>query len=103
MRYYETMFIISSDYEKDKISYLIESAEKEMKDNGANIINTDDWGKRKLAYRIDHEKYGNYVVIQVETDKEDYVDEIENWMKFTEGILVYMTIKLDEKPVEKNK
>jgi len=101
VRYYETLFIISSDYKQDKISYLVDSVEKQVEKLDANILNTDDWGKRKLAYRINGEKYGNYVLFQVETENNEYVTEIENWMKYTEGILSYLTVKLDEKPVVK--
>ncbi|MCF7886339.1 MAG: 30S ribosomal protein S6 [Candidatus Marinimicrobia bacterium] len=101
MRYYETLFIISSDYKQDKISYLIDSVEKQVKKLDANILTTNDWGKRKLAYRIDGEKYGNYVLIKVETENSDYVSELESWMKYTEGILSYLTVRLDEQAVEK--
>ncbi|MCF7741265.1 MAG: 30S ribosomal protein S6 [Candidatus Marinimicrobia bacterium] len=101
MRYYETLFIISSDYKHDKISYLVDSVEKQFKKMDANILNTNDWGKRKMAYRINGEKYGNYVLIQAETENGDFVKEIENWMKYTEGILSYLTVRLDEKPVVK--
>ncbi|HMA61718.1 MAG TPA: 30S ribosomal protein S6 [bacterium] len=101
MRYYETLFIISSDYKQDKISYLVDSVEKQFKKLDVNILNTNDWGKRKMAYRINGEKYGNYVLIQSETENSDFVREIENWMKYTEGILSYLTVRLDEKPVVK--
>jgi len=101
VRYYETLFIISSDYKQDKISYLVDSVEKQFKKLDVNILNTNDWGKRKMAYRINGEKYGNYVLIQSETENSDFVREIENWMKYTEGILSYLTVRLDEKPVVK--
>ena len=101
MKYYETLFIISSDYKQDKISYLVDSVEKQVEKLDANILNTNDWGKRKLAYRINNEKYGNYVLIQTETESKDFVREFENWLKFTEGILSYLTIKLEEDQVKK--
>ena len=101
MKYYETLFIISSDYKQDKISYLVDSVEKQVEKLDANVLNTNDWGKRKLAYRINGEKYGNYVLIQVETESGDYVREMETWMKFTEGILSFLTVRLDEDQVKK--
>jgi len=98
VRYYENLFIIDPNYENERFSHLVDSVKSEAKTLGINIINIDQWGKKRLAYQIEKHKYGSYVLLQYETENGSAIQELEKWMEITNGILAYQTIVLDAKP-----
>ena len=103
MRYYEHLFIIDPNVDQERYANLVDSVKKELGTLGGSLIDIDDWGKKRLAYPINKQKYGSYVLLYFETEKIDLVKEFESWMKFTPGILSCMTIKLKSKPEIKEK
>ena len=69
---------------KDKFNDLIAK-------NGT-VENVDEWGKRRLAYLINDEAEGHYVIYNFESAPE-FPAELERVAKITEGVLRAMTIK----------
>lgn len=103
MRYYENLFIVHPNYEQEKLNSIIESLKKEINDLQGNILTVEDWGKRRLAYPIEKQKYGTYILIQYESENSKINREIESWMKLNQEILAYITIALEEKPEPRSK
>ena len=62
--------------------------------NVVTVENTDEWGKRRMAYPIDDVNDGYYVVMQYTADR-DFPVELERRFSITEGILRSMTIRID--------
>ena len=56
------------------------------------IENVDDWGKRRLAYLIDDEAEGHYVITTFESNA-DFPAELDRIAKITDGVLRTMIIK----------
>jgi small subunit ribosomal protein S6 len=100
LRYYENLFIVDPNFDQDRLSDLISVAKEEITQNGGNIISVDSWGKKKLAYPIEKHKYGNYILIQFETENHKLVKALENWMELKNEILAKITVRLDKKPEE---
>ncbi|MBU0712092.1 30S ribosomal protein S6 [bacterium] len=98
MRYYENLFIVHPNYEQEKLTHTIESAKKEIANLNGNVLVVEEWGKRRLAYPIDKQKYGSYILIQYESENQKVNLELEAWMKLRAEILSYMTVTLDGKP-----
>lgn len=98
MRYYENLFIVDPNFEQDRLSNLINDVKEEITQNGGSILSVDNWGKKKLAYPIEKHKYGNYVLIQFETENNRLVKTLENWMELADGILAKITVRLNKKP-----
>ena len=67
MKPYELMLIITPDHEENETEALIENV-KGIIENGGNIIHTDVWGKRRLAYPIRKRSEGYYVVYVFESE-----------------------------------
>lgn len=97
MRYYEMLFIVHPNYEQDRLDSVIETVKKEITDKEGKILKTDNWGKRKLAYLIDKQRYGSYVLMYFEADPA-VIDEIHTWMEIQHQILHQMIIRLEEAP-----
>ena len=68
MSYYETMYIVHPALEAGRLKDLILSVESTLKDFGGKTHTIEAWGKKKLAYPINKEKYGMYVLFQFEAD-----------------------------------
>ena len=88
---YEAVVIFSVKNGEDKIPALVEKFKTLIEANGT-IENVDDWGKRRLAYLIDDEAEGHYVITTFESSA-DFPAELERVAKITDGVLRTMIIK----------
>ena len=82
---YEAMVVFSLKHEEEQIKTLVEKFSDLVKANGT-LTNVDEWGKRKLAYEINYEGEGYYVVYNFES-KPDFPAEFERIVNITDGIL----------------
>lgn len=97
MKKYECLYIVNINYDSEGNSAVITKVEEILKSVGAEVVNSQPWGKRKLAYAIDKERYGNYVLLHFQGD-EPKLDDFHRELEIEKGILHYMTIRLDEFP-----
>ncbi|MBY0097557.1 30S ribosomal protein S6 [Mesobacillus maritimus] len=95
MRKYEIMYIIRPNIEDEAKKALIERFNGILTDNGAEVTETKDWGKRRLAYEINDFRDGFYQILQVNAAPAA-VDEFSRLAKISEDIIRHMVIK-DEK------
>ena len=66
MRKYEAVFIFMPNIEEEKRNQLLDRLKGVIESNGT-ITNIDEWGTRKLAYEINDQTEGYYVIINFET------------------------------------
>ena len=95
MAYYETMYIVHPALEAGRLKDLILSVESTLKDLGGKTHNIEAWGKKKLAYPINKEKYGMYVLLQFEADGSKN-KELNTTLDHNTNILAYLTTKIDK-------
>ncbi len=97
MKKYECLYIVNINFDSEGISAVVARVEEVLKNIGGELANTQHWGKRKLAYAIDKERYGNYVLLHFQGEDPD-ISEFSREMEIESGVLHYMTIRLDEFP-----
>jgi small subunit ribosomal protein S6 len=68
--------------------------------NGGKVVNTDNWGKRKLAYTIKKQEHAVYVFYTVEMPSEG-VKKVENTLNITDEVIRYLITKPDLKAIAK--
>ena len=68
MRKYEIMYIIRPNIEEDAKKALVERFNGILTEKGAEIVETKDWGKRRLAYEINDFRDGYYQIIKVNAE-----------------------------------
>ena len=98
MRYYEILYIINPNFEKDKINSTIVEVTRKLEETKSKIINHYIWGKKRLSYPIKNQKYGTYVLLQFEDGDRIKMDDFDTWMKLENLIMRHITIKLDNRP-----
>lgn len=94
------MLIITPDHEENEAEALIENVKGIIEGSG-NIIHTDVWGKRRLAYPIRKRTEGYYVVYVFESDP-SFIAQLNQALRVIESILRHMVV-LFEDDVEKLK
>ena len=74
--------------------------EKIFTDNGATIVDTDNWGARKLAYPIAGNESAIYVFYTAEVPGTN-VAKIESTLNITDEVIRFLVTKIDEKELAK--
>ena len=91
MAKYETMFVFSVKESEEATAAMVEKMKDLISANGT-LESVDEWGKRKLAYLIDDEAEGYYVVANYESNPE-FPAELDRIVKITDGVLRSLTLK----------
>ncbi|EGQ23352.1 MULTISPECIES: 30S ribosomal protein S6 [Sporosarcina] len=94
MRKYEIMYIMRPTLEDDAKKALIERFDNVLTSNGAEIIESKEWGKRRLAYEIDDLREGYYQLVTANAGTEA-IDEFTRLANINEGIIRHMTVRVD--------
>ena len=87
---YETVVIFNTKVGEEGIAALTEKFKTLISDNGT-INNIEAWGKRRLAYPIEDETEGHYVLIDF-TSGVAFPAELDRIYKITDGVLRSMII-----------
>jgi small subunit ribosomal protein S6 len=98
MRYYETIYIVDPNLDNNVLDKIMEEISKELKKTESKLINHKVWGKKRLAYQIDNQKYGTYVLLHFEEGDQSKMVEFSTWMKLNNSVIRHMTVLLKEKP-----
>lgn len=93
-RKYESMFILPP-IEDEKVKENIEKVKNFITKKEGEILEVKEWGKKKLAYEIDHYNEGYYVIILFNLDA-NHISSLENFYKLNENIIRYIVIKQDK-------
>ena len=91
---YETVIVLSTKQGEEGIKALVEKFQTLSAQNGT-VDSVDEWGKRRLAYEIDHENEGYYVLINFSCEPE-FPAELDRVYKITSGILRTLIIKKEQ-------
>lgn len=95
MKGYELTVLIHPDLEVD-LEAPLEKVRKLVKDNGGKIVSEDNWGKKRLAYRINGQSFAVYVYFDLELPAEAPL-KISNTLNITDEVVRYLLVKVDEK------
>lgn len=95
MRAYEIMYIIRPNIEDEAKKALVERFNTILTDNGAELTEAKEWGKRRLAYEINDFRDGYYQLVRVNSDAAA-VEEFSRLAKISEDIIRHMVTR-DEK------
>jgi small subunit ribosomal protein S6 len=104
MRIYENLFIVRPDATEEEVDHLVDQMSKNVSTAGGTVDKVDKWGKRRLAYRIDKHREGQYVLMQFTAGPET-VREFERRLRVQDSIIKFLTVRIDEtlKRLEKRK
>lgn len=94
MRKYEIMYVVQPTIEEDAKKALVERFDNILAENGAEIIESKEWGKRRLAYEINDFREGYYQLVTLNAT-EEALNEFTRLANINENIIRHMAIRLD--------
>lgn len=95
MRNYEIMYIVRPDIEEAQTKETVERFNKILTDNGAEVTETQEKGKKRLAYEIEDFSEGYYVILKLQAEKQA-LDEFNRLSAFNDNILRSMIVREDD-------
>ncbi|MFM0794853.1 30S ribosomal protein S6 [Streptococcus suis] len=95
MAKYEILYIIRPNIEEEAKDALVARFDSILTDNGATIVESKAWEKRRLAYEIKDFREGLYHIVNVEANNDEALKEFDRLSKINGDILRHMIVKLD--------
>lgn len=95
MNNYETVFILTPVLSESQMKDAVAKFKKILTDGGAEIVNEENWGLRKLAYPIDHKTTGFYQLFEYATAG-DLIAKLETEFRRDEKIMRFLTVSLNK-------
>ncbi|MDY6846085.1 MAG: 30S ribosomal protein S6 [Chloroflexota bacterium] len=92
MRQYELILIVQPDLDEEATNAIIDRVKDMITENNGQILKTDVWGSKRLAYEIQDFREGYYVYMDVEFAPE-FGAELKQNLRYVEPIIRYMLIK----------
>ena len=100
MAIYENIFILNPDLNDDEVKATVEKIEGLIKENSGEMIDVEQWGKKKLAYEVNKERYGYYFLTHFEGDAK-LISELERNFKLIGDVMKYIIIRLKKNELAK--
>ena len=94
MKKYETVMVFSTAITEEETKALVEKFTNLIAKNGT-VESVDEWGKRRLAYPINDENDGYYVLVNYSCEP-DFPAELDRVLKITDGVLRSLIVAKDE-------
>lgn len=94
-RKYEILYIIRPDISEDDKNALVERFDTLLKDQGAEVIESKDWEKKRLAYDIKDYTEGLYHLVELNADNADALNEFDRLARINRDILRHMIVQID--------
>lgn len=95
MRKYELMYIVRPNIEDEAKKALVERFNEILTSNGAEIIESKEWGKRRLAYEIEDFREGFYQIVKVNADSKA-IDEYTRLANINEDIIRHIAVRQED-------
>ena len=95
MPFYEHVFIARQDLSQAQVDALAETVTNVITEYKGEVHKTETWGLKQLAYKIQKNRKGHYVMLSAEVAGEA-IAEIERQASINEDIIRWLTIKVDE-------
>ncbi|MCG2709847.1 MAG: 30S ribosomal protein S6 [Thermodesulfovibrionales bacterium] len=99
MNIYENIVILNASLGDEEIETASDKIKDLITNSGGEILKTDVWGRRKLAYEIKKQKKGFYLLLVFKSPSAA-IKKLEDYYKVFDPVVKYMIIKLEKKQAE---
>ena len=95
MALYEHVFISRQDISTAQAESLVDHFSNVLKENGGELVGHEYWGLKTMAYKINKNRKGHYVLLKTDSNPEA-VHEMERLMRLHEDVMRVLTIKVKQ-------
>ncbi len=94
MAFYESLYVLKPSLTDEEIEKSIQKMRGTLERAGATVTRAELWGKKKLAYEVQHERRGTYILLQYEGGGAA-VSELERTFRIDDTVMKYLTVKAE--------
>ncbi|MEZ5462972.1 30S ribosomal protein S6 [Dokdonella sp.] len=98
MRHYEVVFLVHPD-QSEQVPAMIDRYKTMIEADGGKIHRLEDWGRRQLAFPMQHLAKAHYVLLNIEVSQ-PVLDELLSGFRFNDAVLRHLVIKRNEAVTE---
>ena len=102
MKFYEVTYIVHSALQEGRLEDIIQSVEKLITTNDGEILYQDNWGRKKLAYMIDKQKYGTYIFLQLKIKNSEGTKPLIAEFEHNTNVLRHLLVAIEKQDVMQN-
>jgi small subunit ribosomal protein S6 len=95
MRHYESIFIAPPTLTEEQVEELVKHFEGIIAEQGGELLKTDRWGRKRLAYDIQKFSEGYYTLYEFNAGPK-LVSELERRYRNHENVIKYLSVRMDE-------
>ena len=95
MRNYEGVFIIDPDLSNDASKGVSTQIQELVSKGGGRVDSLQDWGKKRLAYKIRKKHEGNYLLVNFQMDPK-HTKKFEQMLRLNDQVLRFLLVNKDE-------
>ena len=95
MNQYETVFILTPVLSDEQMKETVAKFKNLLTDDGAEILNEEAWGLKKMAYAIEKKSTGFYCLLEFKGEP-SIINTLETGFRRDEKVIRYMTVRLDK-------
>jgi small subunit ribosomal protein S6 len=95
MRRYETIFIASPVLTDEQVDDLVRHFEGIIAEQGGELLKTDKWGRKKLAYEIQKFSEGYYTLFEMNAGS-NLIAELERRFRNNDSVIKFLSVRMDE-------
>lgn len=96
MKAYELLFFVDPSSNEEVRAGIMKRVEVAITENGGQVDNVDDWGKRKLAFEIDKLNEGDYTLINFHADPTQ-IAELDRILRINDAVKRHMVVRRPDK------
>ncbi len=100
LRSYQSVLILKSDIEEARVAEALEKIGEFIKSNGGACLKIENWGKKRLAYRVKKNRFGVYLNLY-HTLESAKVSDLENKYKLYDLVIKFMVLRLEDDELER--
>ena len=92
---YEVLLMLDPELPEERQGEIVTRTRELIESRGGTVEKHEPWGRRKLAYEIDHKSEGTYHLLLFSSDA-DTLDELSRILKITDGVMRHMAVRRPE-------
>ena len=99
MNHYETVYVVHPAIQEGRLNDIVTKFHNKLSKLKGEVLYIENWGKKKLAYAIDKQKYGTYILCQYAIAGE-CIKEVSQELELNPNILRYLITKIESSDVK---
>lgn len=96
MKNYEGIFIINPDLQGETAKGVVAQLQELVTKNGGRIDGLQEWGRKRMAYKIRRKQEGNYILLNFQIDSQQ-TKKLEQGFRLNDNLLRYLLVNKDSK------